>query len=119
MAGAAEIVESYQRAFGTGDVETARSLLADDLHFKGPIEEFRSADAYMESVAKLAQIVTGTDVKKVVADGDDVVTIYDLHTNTPAGTSNVAEWATVKGGKIAEMRVFFDARPFAAMFEQG
>ena len=24
----------------------------------------------------------------------------------------------LKGGKIAEMRVFFDARPFAAMFEQ-
>ena len=57
-------------------------------------------------------------MKKIVEDGDDVVTIYDLHTNTPAGTSHVAEWARVKGGKIAEMRVFFDARPFAAMFEQ-
>jgi len=53
--------------------------------------------------------------KKVLADGDDVVTIYDLHTSTPAGTSNVAEWATVKSGKIASS---FDARPFAAMFEQ-
>jgi ketosteroid isomerase-like protein len=118
MAGAAEVVERYQRAFGSGDVQTARSLLADDLHFKGPIEEFTNADDYMRSVGKLAQIVTGTDLKKVVSDGDDVVTIYDLHTNTPAGTSNIAEWATVKNGKIAEMRVFFDARPFAAMFEQ-
>jgi ketosteroid isomerase-like protein len=118
MPDAAEIIERYQRAFGTGDIQTARSLLADDLRFRGPIEEFHSADEYVESVAKLAQIVTGTDVKKVLAEGDDVVTIYDLHTNTPAGTSNVAEWATVKNGKIAEMRVFFDARPFAAMFEQ-
>jgi ketosteroid isomerase-like protein len=118
MTNAAEIVESYHRAFGSGDVQTARSLLADDLHFKGPIEEFDSADEYLQSVAKLAQIVTGTDVKKVLADSDDVVTIYDLHTNTPAGTSNVAEWATVRNGKIAELRVFFDARPFAAMFER-
>jgi ketosteroid isomerase-like protein len=118
MAGAADVVQRYQRAFGRGDVQTARSLLADDLHFRGPIEEFDSADDYMQSVGKLAQIVTGTDVKKVLADGDDVVTIYDLHTNTAAGTSNVAEWARVKKGKIAEMRVFFDARPFAAMFEQ-
>ncbi len=118
MANAADVVEQYQRAFGTGDVQTARSLLADALHFKGPIDEFDNADDYIQSVAKLAQIVTGTDVKKIVADGDDVVTIYDLHTDTPAGTSNVAEWATVKDGKIAEMRVFFDARPFAAMFEQ-
>jgi ketosteroid isomerase-like protein len=118
MADAANVVERYHGAFGSGDVQAARSLLADDLHFKGPIEEFRNADDYMKSVGKLAQIVTGSDVKKVVAEGDDVVTIYDLHTNTPAGTSNIAEWATVKNGKIAEMRVFFDARPFAAMFEQ-
>lgn len=118
MANAAKVVEQYQRAFGSGDVATARSLLADDLHFKGPFEEFHNADDYMNSVARLAQIVTGTEVTKVLAEGDDVVTIYDLHTNTPAGTSNIAEWATVKGGKIAEVRVFFDARPFAAMFEQ-
>ena len=118
MARPVEIVEQYHGAFGSGDAAAARSLLADDLRFEGPIEQFDSADDYMQSVAKLAQIVTGTDVKTVVADGDDVVTIYDLHTNTPAGTSHVAEWARVKGGKIAEMRVFFDARPFAAMFEQ-
>jgi ketosteroid isomerase-like protein len=118
MAKSAEVVERYQQAFGSGDIQTARSLLADDLRFEGPIEQFDSADDYMRSVSKLAQIVTGTDVKKVLAEGDDVVTIYDLHTNTPAGTSHVAEWAKVKGGKIAEMRVFFDARPFAAMFEQ-
>jgi ketosteroid isomerase-like protein len=119
MAKAAEIVGRYHQAFGSGDVATARSLLADDLHFEGPIEQFDGADDYVQSLGKLAQIVTGSDVKQVVADGDDVVTIYDLHTNTPAGTSHVAEWATVKGDKIAEMRVFFDARPFAAMFEGG
>jgi ketosteroid isomerase-like protein len=118
MAKATEIVEKYHGAFGSGDVATARSLLADDLRFEGPIEQFDRADDYMQSVAKLAEIVTGTEVKRVVADGDDVVTIYDLHTNTPAGTSHVAEWARVESGKIAEMRVFFDARPFAAMFEQ-
>src|SRR5215510_4948990 len=108
MSDAATVVEQYHGAFGSGDAQAARSLLADDLHFKGPIEEFDNADDYMQSVGRLAQIVTGTDVKKVVADGDDVVTIYDLHTNTPAGTSNVAEWATVRDGKIVEMRVFFD-----------
>ena len=118
MATAAEIVERYHGAFADGDPATARSLLADDLHFEGPFDTFDRADDYMQSLAKLAPIVTGTDVKKVVANGDDVVTIYDLHTNTPAGTSRIAEWTTVKDGKIAEMRIYFDARPFAAMFEQ-
>jgi hypothetical protein len=118
VASAAAVVEQYQRAFGSGDVQSARSLLADDLHFEGPIDQFEKADDYIESVAKLHQIVKGIDVKKILADDTDVVTIYDMHTNTPAGTSNIAEWATVANGKIVAIRVFFDARPFAAMFEQ-
>ena len=116
---AAEIVQRYHDAFGRGDVQEARSLLADDLHFKGPIDEFHNADDYLASLGKLAQIVVGIDVQKVLADGDDVVTIYDLHTSTPAGTSAIAEWARVRSDKIAEIRVYFDARPFAAMFGQG
>jgi hypothetical protein len=36
---------------------------------------------------------------------------HALALDTPAGTSHVAEWATVKNGRIAEIRVFFDARP--------
>ena len=116
MASAASVVEQYQRAFGSGDLETARSLLADDLHFEGPIDTFDRADDYLASVTKLKQIVKGIDVKKVLADDTDVVTIYDMHTNTPAGTSKIAEWATVENDKIVKLRVFFDARPFAAMF---
>jgi ketosteroid isomerase-like protein len=117
VASAASVVEQYQRAFGSGDLKTARSLLSDDLQFDGPIDQFGRADDYMESVTRLHQIVTGVDVKKVLADESDVVTIYDMHTNTPAGTSKIAEWATVADGKIVALRVFFDARPFAAMFE--
>ena len=95
MANALEIVGRYKEAFGSGDVQTARSLLADDFHFEGPFETFDNPDEYLQSLARLAPIVEGVDVKKVLTDGDDVVTIYDLRTNT-VGTSPVAEWATVR-----------------------
>jgi len=39
-------------------------------------------------------------------------------TKTPAGTAFIAEWHQVKGGKIAAIRVVFDARPFALMFSK-
>jgi ketosteroid isomerase-like protein len=117
MADATEIVGRYKQAFGSGDVQAARLLLADDFHFKGPFEEFDNPDDYLQSLAKLAPIVKGVNVKKILADGDDVVTIYDLETST-VGTSPIAEWATVEDGKIAELRAYFDARPFAAMFER-
>ena len=54
-------------------------------------------------------------MRKVFADGHDVCVLYDMVTNTPAGTAFIAEWYQVKGDKIAAIRVAFDARPFAAI----
>jgi ketosteroid isomerase-like protein len=117
MASAAEIVERYFDAWTSKDFETARSLLHDDLSFNGPIETLDSADALMESIKGLAQIVTAAERRGLLEQGDQAVVFYDLHT-VPIPTAPVAEWYTVRGGKIASMQAFFDARPFAAMFEQ-
>ena len=117
MAASAEIVERYFDAWTSKDFETARSLLHDDLSFRGPIETLDNADALIESIKGLAQIVTGAERRALLEQGDQVVVIYDLHT-VPIPTAAVAEWYTVRDGKIASMQAFFDARPFAAMFEQ-
>jgi hypothetical protein len=61
--------------------------------------------------------VTGAERRGLVEDGDQVSVIYDLQT-IPVPNAPVAEWYTVRDGKIASMQAFFDARPFAAMFEQ-
>ena len=117
MTGPAETVEQYFNAWTSKDFEKARSLLHDDLSFKGPIETLDGADALIESVKGLAQIVTGAERRALLEQGDQVVVIYDLHT-VPIPTAPVAEWYTVRDGKIVSMQAFFDARPFAAMFEQ-
>jgi ketosteroid isomerase-like protein len=57
-------------------------------------------------------MVTGVQRHKVFVDGDDVCVIYDLNT-VPVPRSPTAEWYRVRAGKIASIRVFFDARPFA------
>lgn len=46
------------------------------------------------------------------ADGDDVCLIFDMVT-AGAGTRPIAEWYFVWDGRIASLRVIFDARPFA------
>ena len=117
MPSSGEIVERYFDAWTSKDFDTARSLLHDDLSFRGPIETLDSADAMMESIKGLAQIVTGAERQGLVEQGEQVCVIYDLHT-VPIPTAPVAEWYTLRDGKIASMQAFFDARPFAAMFEQ-
>jgi len=116
MANADKIVGDYQQAMGKGDFAAARKLLHDNLSFHGPLETFDCPEPYLESLKKLHHIVQRIDMKKMFADGDDVCLLYDMVTNTPAGTAFIAEWYQVKGEKIAAIRVVFDARPFAVMF---
>jgi hypothetical protein len=101
---------------GDGDFATARKYLHDNLSFRGPIDAFDRPEPYLQALEKLHKVVERVDMKKMFVDGNDVCLLYDLVTNTPAGTSFVCEWMQVKGEKIAAIRVVFDARPFAAMF---
>jgi hypothetical protein len=68
-------------------------------------------DECLRGLQGLKQIVDSGDVRQVIASGDDACVIYDLVTNTPAGTIPTAGWFQLRDGKIASIRVFFDARP--------
>ncbi len=110
-----EIVLEFQQAIGRKNFQVARKLLHDALEFRGPIDTFHKADDYLHAIQKLSAIVEGVDILKVFEDGNEVSLFCDLKTKT-VGTSFVAEWYKVNDGKIASVRVVFDARPFAAMF---
>ena len=110
-----ETVLAFQKAVGQKDFATARKLLQDNLEFRGPIDTFHKADDYLHAIQKLSAIVEDVDILKVFEDGNDVSLFCDLKTKA-FGTTFVAEWYKMKDGKIASVRVVFDARPFAAMF---
>ncbi len=114
---AKDIVLAYQRALGNQDYKTARSYLRDDLAFRGPLASHDQPEGLLKDLEQLHHIVKGVEMKKVFTDGDDVCLLYDLVTSNPPATSFTCEWYHVKDGKIATLRVVFDARPFAAMFE--
>ena len=110
---AEDVVVRYQKALGGGNFEAARGMLADDLRFKGPFEELQSADDYVKAIRGLWHIVTSVDLKHMSSAGNEVVVLYDMATNTPAGTQLVCEWYGIEDGKIAWIRALFDSAPFA------
>lgn len=112
------VAERFQKAWTSGDFDSARGLLHDDVSFEGPIDSFDKADDYIEALRGLSKIVKATETQKVFVDRNDVCVVYNLVTNTPAGTSPTVEWYHLRDGKISSLRVYFDARPFAAMIEQ-
>jgi SnoaL-like domain len=108
-----DVVAQYQKALGDGNFEAARALLRDDLRFKGPFDEFTSADDYLSAVRRLWGIVESVQPRHVSSAGDEVVVLYDMATKTPAGTQLICEWYRVEGDKIASIRALFDSAPFA------
>lgn len=115
---AKEIVMGYQKALGEGDWKAARTFLDDKMSFKGPIAAYDTPEPYLKDLQQLHHIVEDVKMQKMFVDGDDVCLLYDMVTNTPAGTAFICEWHHVKNGKISAVRVVFDGRPFAPMWEK-
>ena len=112
--------EGYFDAWTSGDFDTARSLVHDDLVFRGPFETFERADDFFVSLRRVGGgLLQRAEKKKVFVDGEDVCLIYDFVAAEPVGASPTVEWYRVRDGKIAEMQIVFDTRPFAALQQQG
>ena len=104
----------YHEAIGKGDFEALRSLLADKLDFEGPIAKHDNPEGLIGDLKGLSQIVEGMEPMKLFADGNDVCFIYKL--KSKVAFAPVAEWFHVTNGKIDFIRVVFDARPYASLF---
>jgi hypothetical protein len=114
----AEAVNGFKRALDQGDFAAARKLLADNLVFQGPFDNFNKPEPYLDALKKLHPIVKGVKLHKLFVDGNDACLLYDMETNTPVGTAFICEWYQVREGKIASIRAVFDARPFAPLFSK-
>src|SRR2546428_10613614 len=110
MPNAKEIVMAYQNALGKGDFAGARKYLHDDLSFVGPFESFNRPEPYLEALGKLHHIIARVDPKKTFVDGDDVCLLYDMVTNTPAGTALLCGWDHVRAEKNASGLAGFRVR---------
>ena len=81
-------------AWSSGDLDTTRSLLHDDVVFTGPLGATEGADAYIEGIQAMIKIVERAE--------------------QPAARIPTAGWYRVRDGKIASVRAFFDPRPLTS-----
>jgi len=104
-----QLVETYHHAWTTGDFAAARACLADDLDFKGSIDTFSTADAFVGALRAFAGMLRGVTLVKACFDQEGAALLYDCDTVTPAGVIRTAEFFAAQGGKISEIRLVFDA----------
>lgn len=107
---AGALAETYVTVWKARDFDALRSILADDVTFVGPFARIDNAADCVEGLRKLSEIVTDIVVRKRLADDNDALTWFDLHTSVapPVATVN---WTHAEAGKITRIEVTFDPRP--------
>ncbi|MGA4960021.1 nuclear transport factor 2 family protein [Streptomyces lavendulocolor] len=114
---ARELAETYFTAWEEGDFAVLRGLLAEDVDFVGALGTASGVEEALAGLKGLGRVLEKIDVKVRVAEGDEVISWFDLHTSVapPAPTAN---WMHVEDGKVTRIRVTFDPRGLLAGFER-
>ncbi len=105
------LAHAFLKAFSAADIPRLRSLLADDLVFRGPFARFDSADDYAAVLAQnpprnvtietLAQFETG-----------NAACVWTLF-RKPGIESKMVQLFEVREGHIARITLVFDSADFA------
>jgi SnoaL-like domain len=103
------IVRGYHDAWTSGDLERARSHLADDLDFEGSIDRFTSAEPFVSALGGFGEMLEEARLLREFYDESGAALLYDCVTRSPAGTIRTAEFFRVEDGRIREIRLVFDA----------
>ncbi|GGY15539.1 nuclear transport factor 2 family protein [Streptomyces xanthochromogenes] len=114
---ARELAEAYFTAWEAGDFETLRGVLAEDVDFAGTLGTASGVEEALAGLKGLGQVLEKIEVKVRVAEGDEAITWFDLHTSVAPPTPT-ANWMHIRDGKVARIRVTFDPRGLLAGFER-
>ena len=96
-----------------------RELLTEDFAFNGPLMKTEGRDQYLGLLGQFLPAHLGYRFLRQFADGDEVCSIYEMTVRTPTGATlaiTMADWLTVRDGKIHRQELFYDPRGFAAAF---
>ncbi len=124
-------LEIVNRFFALTDVKgrtvpdllpSIRDLLTEDFAFSGPLMKTEGRDHCIGLLGQFLQAHIGYRFHHQFADGDDVCSIYEMTVRTPTGETlaiSMADWLTVREGRICRQQLFYDPRRFAAAFGLG
>jgi len=105
-----EIALEYLRCFCEASIDGIESLLAPGLKFTGTLGEYQSAAHYLDALRSDPPQNASCTILSITEADDSVAVFYDYH--RPDRVITVAQLFTVRGQRIHEMRVVFDARGF-------
>jgi hypothetical protein len=104
-----KIARTYFASWQAKDFDRLRSLLADDVTFRGPMGSADGIDECLKGLEGMSGMIDEITIDKIFVDGSDVLTWYDLRSGEV--TAPTVNWSHLENGKIKQIRALFDPRP--------
>lgn len=108
-----ELALKYMEIFYSGKVDELSGLLADDLTFIGPLYEFNTAEAYIQSLKSSPPEGMEYKLIRLYESGVSACLVYQF--TKPGISVPMAQMFEVKGGKISRIILIFDTGPFGSL----
>lgn len=115
---ALETVEAFQMSMGSGTNEW-KNLIAEDITFKGPVDQVSSKEAFIQLNNGFFPMVRGYEHLNSFGNETFASVEGTFRVATPKGNEielEMAEVYTVEDGKIQSIRVYYDAEEFRKEF---
>jgi predicted SnoaL-like aldol condensation-catalyzing enzyme len=114
------IVKTFLDGFNdTAKIGNSLALLADDYHFKNPMVELDSKEAFIALAQEIGQVLTGVEITRMAGDGEWVAVHYIFKSNLPGMERNAAtEWFRVVDGQIKASNLIYDASAWRKVYAQ-
>lgn len=113
---ALDIVLEYHRAWTSGDLDQAMTLVSENFVCQAPDGPL-AKDAYREYLAGFVPHLTGIADVASFAEGDHVALIYYPQTAVTS-TTPATEYFTVRDGVIVDSLLMFDRLSYAPPHQQ-
>ncbi len=106
-----DIVQKYLASFyGEAPLEEMRPFLADDLSFKGPFNEFDSANAYFAALTSDPPQYATYRIIEVFQKNNSVCLIYQF--SKPGVETTMVQIFEIRRDKISRIRLIFNPAVF-------
>ena len=105
-----EIAATYFQAWRNGDIDRVRPLLHPDVEFAGALGSTSGIEETLRGLGGMFRMTRQVEVIKRWVDGPDVITWFELRTDT-AGPLAIVNWSHIEDGQITRIRATFDPRP--------
>lgn len=109
------LVRAYYDSWNHGhdcDEAKLRSALSPDLTFESPSGTRRGIDEILPGLRRFAKTLKSQRMLQLISSGNEAAAIYDCELTEPVNTLRCAELFRVENGRIASIRLVYDATPY-------